>query len=195
MKAMLQTALVFCIAMLAASTQAAEQTFNFDTAHSTVVFRVSHNGLASVFGRFGTVSGSVSMDPENIAGAAISASLDSATLATNNERRDKHLKSPDFFNAGEFPTVEFKSTGLDIADGKSGTMTGELTLLGVTKPITLNVTVNHSGPHPDPREGGVAAVGVSANGKVTRSDFGMTGFLPGVGDEVELWIEVEAAAK
>ena len=65
-------------------------------------------------------------------------------------------------------------------------------MLGVTKPVSLDVTLNHAGPHPDPRRGGKAAIGISARGVVTRSEFGMKGFLPGVGDEIEIWIEVEA---
>jgi len=195
MKTLLRTAITLCLVIGTASAQAAEQNFDFDASHSTVMFRVSHLGMSHVFGRFQSVSGSVSMDPDNIAGAAINASIDASSVDTNFEKRDQHLKSPDFFNAGEFGTIEFKSTGLDLADGKTGTLTGDLTLLGVTKPVTLSVTVNHSGPHPSPQAKGAAAVGVSANGKITRSDFGMNGFLPGLGDEVELWIEVEAIAK
>jgi len=187
--------IVLAIACPAASAVAAPQTFNFDTAHSTVVFRVSHNGLAHVFGRFRTVSGSVNLDPANLSSGLVKATIDANSVDTNNERRDKHLRSPDFFNAGEFDSIEFNSTSLEVSDDNSGTLKGDLTLLGVTKPVTLDVTVNHSGPHPDPRQGGAATVGVSASGKITRSDFGMTGFLPGVGDEIDLWIEVEAVAK
>ena len=192
---MARAAIVASLAVPLTPAVAAEQSYGFDGAHTSVVFRVKHLGLSGVFGRFDSVNGSINVDPANLAGASVSATMEASSVNTNNEKRDKHLRSPDFFNAGEFPTLEFKSTNLDLKDGKTGTLTGDLTLLGVTKPVSLAVTVNHNGPHPSPQAGGAAAVGISANGTITRSEFGMTGFLPGLGDDVEFWIEVEAIAK
>ena len=191
----LRLVFVLALALPLSTADAAEQTYAFDTAHTTVLFRAQHLGLSGVFGRFEAVDGAIQLDPASPGSASVNATLQASSVNTNNEKRDKHLRSPDFFNAGEFPTLEFKSTSLELADGKSGTLAGDLTLLGVTKPINLDVTLNHNGPHPSPQAGGAAAVGVSARGTIKRSEFGMTGFLPGLGDDVEFWIEVEAIAK
>ena len=187
--------ILLTLALPFAPALAAEQSYGFDKAHTSVIFRAQHLGLSGVFGRFETVTGSISADPTNPGAASISASIDTSSVSTNNDNRDKHLRSPDFLNAGEFPSIEFKSTGITLGDGSSGTLTGDLTLLGVTKPVTLDVTINHNGPHPSPQAGGAPAIGVTANGTIKRSEFGMTGMIPALGDDIEIWIEVEAIAK
>ncbi len=121
--------------------------------------------------------------------------IQTASVDTAVGDRDDHLRSPDFFNAEEFPTIEFVSTGVTKTGDKTGTLAGNLTMLGVTKPVTLDVTFNKVGPHPNPQMAGVEVAGFSASTTVKRSEFGMNTFVPAVGDDIELWIEVEGHNK
>ncbi len=110
---------------------------------------------------------------------------------TDDQARDDHLRSPDFFNAAEFPEMTFASTGIERTSDKTGKITGDLTLLGVTKPVTLDVTFNQRAPHPLPQYNGVEVAGFSATTTIKRSDFGMSTFVPAIGDEIEIILEVE----
>ncbi len=164
--------------------------FSIDTDHSSVVFRVDHMGFSKVVGMFLRLGGQFTLDEANLAASQVQIAIDPASVFTRQKSRDKHLRSPDFFNVQEFKQIQFVATRVAMTGGRSGKLTGDLTLLGVTKPVTLDVTINRVAPHPDPRNRVIVA-GFSARGSVKRSDFGMTYGGGGIGDVVELWIEIE----
>lgn len=172
---------------------ASAATWNVDQTHSSVVFKVRHL-FSNVQGEFTDFSGTIDYDPENPTAMVWDATVQVASISTNNEKRDGHLKSDDFFNAEKFPTITFKTTKVEKKDGKLR-MTGDFTMRDVTKPVTLDVEFLGAGKHPM-REGAQVA-GFTATGKVNRDDFGVSwnSVVEGssvVGDEVTLNIEIEA---
>lgn len=170
--------------------QAAE-TFRLDKEHANVVFLVDHVGLSKMIGRFTDVDGQFTFDESNLEANKVTVTIKTESVDTNHKARDDHLRSVDFFNAKEFPTMTFVSTRVEKTGEKTGKLHGNLTLLGVTKPVVLDVTFNKRGEHPVARYNKVIAAGFSARGTVKRSDFGMKFALGGVGDEVQILIEVE----
>lgn len=161
--------------------------YEVDAVHSAVIFRVKHNEAAFNYGRFNELSGTVDFDEANgLSGVALT--VNAGSVDTANKDRDNHLRSPDFFNAKQFPEVTFKSTSVKKAGEHAYEVTGDFTLMGVTKPLT--VTVNHTGNGKTMR--GTAVAGFEAEFTITRSEFGMTKYLPAVGDEVTLIVGIEA---
>ncbi len=185
----------FCVAGVVSFTQtAAAKTYNVDGDHTVILFRVNHLGFSNVFGRFNDFTGAVNFDGDWSAGQ-VQLTIQTASIDTAVAKRDDHLRSPDFFNAAEFPTIEFVSTSVEKSTDKTGVLRGNLTLLGVTKPVALEITFNKVGPHPDPRMAGVEVAGFSAKTTVKRSEFGMN-FMPGgLSDDIEIWLEVEGQHK
>jgi polyisoprenoid-binding protein YceI len=181
-----------CLGGVSAS-QAATETYVLDRAHTQALFFISHLGFSNMPGRFGELEGAFEYDKDNIARSKVSITLKTASIDTFHEKRNQHLKSPDFFNAAEFPEMSFESTSIKKTGDQSGIMTGDLTLLGVTKPVTLDLTFNREGLHTFNKKDWVA--GFSATGSFNRTDFGMGYGMPGkpggIGDEVELRIEAE----
>lgn len=186
-------AIAAAILSIGAAAPAAAADFKLDPDHTMAVFVVDHLGYSNMIGRFNDVSGTFSFDPATPEQAKISMVIDTASVDTNHKRRDDHLRGPDFFNAQEFPQMTFESTKVDVTGERTGKVTGDLTLLGVTKPVTLDVTFNKMEPHPLPPYKKVLTAGFSVRGTIKRSDFGMTYFLPAVGDEIQLMLEVEGA--
>lgn len=183
-------ALAFTAALLAApSLRAQSSTWTMDPAHSQADFQIRHLGVSNVRGSISGVNGSVVLDEKDITRSKVEATLATATVNTGNEGRDKHLKSPDFFDIDKNPTITFKSTSLTNAGGKLK-MIGDLTLNGVTKPVTLDV----DGPAP-PQKGmnGKTVSGFSATGILHRVDFnfGQKYGAPILGDDVKFTIDVE----
>ena len=190
MKTMLFAAALFATtAMGAVSASAAPVAYKLDPAHTAVVFVVNHLGFSNAIGRFNTVAGDVAFDKDAVQNNSVNVVIDTASVDTNHAKRDEHLKSPDFFNVKEFPKLTFKSTKVEKTGDKSGKLHGELTLLGVTKPVVLDVTFNKDGVSPASKQD---TVGFSARGKIKRTDFGMKYGAPNIGDEIELIIEAEA---
>ena len=176
--------------------------YEIDPAHSNLQFSVRHLMMSNVRGTFTGVQGTVRFDPANPSSAAIEASVDVASVNTNDQARDGHLKSGDFFDAEKYPKITFRSTKVDKQGDSGFTVLGDLTLHGVTKPVTLQVE-EVSGEAKDPW--GKTRFGASAKTKIKRSDFGLTwnaaletgGVM--VGDDVKLdfeleFVKVEAAA-
>ncbi|WP_210398094.1 YceI family protein [Motiliproteus sediminis] len=179
------------LASLPVSAEVAE--YRLDPEHSSVLFFVSHMGFADVAGRFGGLQGRLLFDSEAPAQSSVEVTVDAASVTTFHERRDQHLKSPDFFNVVEFPHLTFESTSVAMAGPDRGTLNGNLTLLGVTRPVALELKLNRQGLHTFNKRDWIA--GFKATGTLRRSDFGMNYGLVddiGIGDEVELRIEVEA---
>ncbi len=190
-------------ALFAAGTAAAEpKRFIVDPLHSSLYFMVSHFGYANVLGRFNEFEGEFTFDDQNAAAAKVKLTIKIDSIDTNDVKRadgqrsrDEHLRSPDFFNAKEFPTMTFESTKVETSDGKSGKLHGNLTLLGQAKPVVLEVTFNKMALDPRPRLKDIITAGFSLRGKIKRTDWGMKFGAPALGDEITLMLEIEAQEK
>jgi polyisoprenoid-binding protein YceI len=172
--------------------------WDVDPTHSSATFSVKHMMVSTVRGEFEKVSGTVNLDDAAPTKSTVEVVIDATTINTRNAQRDAHLKSPDFFDAAKFPTLTFKSTKIEKAGKGKYKVTGDLTMHGVTKPLTLEV------------EGPTAAVkdmmgrqvrGVSAKGKLSRKEWGLTwnkaleaGSVV-VGDEIQIQLDAELVAK
>jgi len=159
--------------------------YEIDTAHSSVVFRVMHSNINYIYGLFSEIEGTFTVDGSG--NFDISVGVES--INTGNAGRDKHLKSPDFFSARQFPRVEFKSKEVKQVDDKTLEVTGDLTLRGTTKPLSLKLTTaTGSG-----RRGQVRG-GILASFTVNRSDFKLGG-PGGLGDDVTLRVSLQGVKK
>lgn len=194
MKKTLFAAALFATAALGAAVpaSAAPVAYTVDPAHTSVVFIINHAGFANLIGRFNTVAGDLTLDQDALENSTLSVTIDTGSVDTNHAKRDEHLTSPDFFNAREFPTLTFRSTRVEKTGATTGTLHGDLTLLGVTRPVVLDITVNKAGVSPASK---LETAGFSARGTIKRSDFGMKYGVPAIGDEVTLLIEAEAVKK
>ncbi|MCW2246916.1 polyisoprenoid-binding protein YceI [Azospirillum fermentarium] len=193
MKKTLFAAALFATAALGlAPASAAPVAYKVDPAHTSVVFIINHVGFANLIGRFNAVAGDLTLDQDALDKSAVSVTIDTGSVDTNHAKRDEHLKSPDFFNTKEFPTLTFKSTSVEKTGATTGKLHGDLTLLGVTKPVVLDVTFNKAGVSPASK---LETAGFSARGTIKRSDFGMKYGVPAIGDDVTLLIESETVKK
>lgn len=183
---------VLAAALAAGLPAAAAERYVVDGDHSDVVFLVDHLGYSKTIGRMNEVEGMILFDEEAVENSSVEITIDAASVDTNHKARDEDLRSANFFNVAEYPKITFKSTAVEKTGEATGRITGDLTLLGVARLVTLEVTFNRKAPHPVPSYDGVMTAGFSARARIRRSDFGMDAFLPAVGDEVELLIEVEA---
>src|SRR5690349_14034720 len=162
-------------------------TWTIDPSHSHVEFSVKHLMISTVKGRFGVVHGTIRADESDPTSAQVEVEIDADSIDTRETQRDAHLRSPDFFEVEKFPKLLFKSPRVSDVRGNSFKLTGDLTIRGVTRPVTLDVTSEGRGRDP---WGGERA-GFSATGAIKRSDFGLTwnqaletgGFL--VGDDIK----------
>lgn len=183
---------LFSVAALLSLSVAHAQTWAVDKAHSRVGFTVTHNLLSEVDGNFKTFDAKITAAKADLSDAVFEFSADVNSISTDNERRDGHLKSPDFFDAAKFPAITFKSTSFKKVDGKQYKLAGDLTMHGVTKPVILNVTM--AGPVTMKGMGGKEQekAGFKAGTTVKRSDFGI-GTIPVlvVSDEIEIKVNGE----
>jgi len=168
-------------------TAAQADSFKIDPAHSAIIFKIGHLGVSNVYGRFDTFSGTFTLDQNDPSKDAVNVEIKTDSVDSNAPKRDTSIKGPDFFNATQFPTATFKSTSVKKIDDKTLEVAGDLTLRGVTKPVTLNVQAIGSGPGPQ----GELRSGWEATTTLKRSDFEVKGLLPAVSDEVSLRIAVE----
>ena len=169
-------------------------TWRIDPAHSSAEFKVKHMMIANVKGKFSGLSGVLSLDEGNVTRSSVEAEIPVATLSTGDAQRDGHLKSADFFDAEKFPTMAFRSTHVESASKTDFSVTGDLTLHGVTQTVTFAVS-DVSEPAMDPW--GNLRIGLSASAKINRKDFGLTWNSPLetggvlVGDEVAIMLDVQ----
>lgn len=162
--------------------------YTIDPNHTYPHFTISHLGFSTMHGRFDDTSGKMEFDAAKKTGSVeITIKVDS--VSTGFAKRDQHLKSPDFFNAAERPEIKFKSTKVDFKGDVLESVHGDLTLNGVTKPITLKVTAMKCGSNPMNKK---EECGFGATASLKRSEFGMNYGLPAIGDDVGLDFEVEA---
>jgi polyisoprenoid-binding protein YceI len=186
---LLATALTFATASLAAA-----ETYTLDPTHTNVVWRVNHLGFSYPDGKFATVAGTLTLDEKAPENSKVEATITTASIITGGEKFDAHLKSADFFNTEKFPTATFISTSVTRGGETKGSakVVGNLTLLGITKPVTLDVKLNKIGEHPMSKK---KTVGFSATTTIKRSEFGMVYGIPAVADDVSLTIETEASVQ
>jgi polyisoprenoid-binding protein YceI len=169
-------------------------TWNLDPAHSLAEFKVKHMMISNVKGSFSGLSGTLTLDETDYTHSSVDVSIPVASLSTGDPQRDGHLKSGDFLEAEKYPAITFKSSNIDSKGGANYAVTGELTIHGVTKPVTLAVE-DVSEPSKDPW--GNQRIGLSASTKVNRKDFGLTWNSPLetggvlVGEEVTISLEAQ----
>ena len=178
---------------VSAPSAAGTTTWNIDNSHTLVEFSVRHLMISTVKGRFGEVSGKVVASDANPAQAQIDVTINVASIDTREAQRDAHLRSADFFDAENFPTLTFRSTRIEKASGDDLKVTGDLTIRGTTREVVLDVT--SEGRVKDPWGGERA--GYSATTKIKRSDYGLTWNMAletggvVVGDDIKIALEVE----
>lgn len=173
----------------------ANQNWVVDPAHSTVEFTVKHMMVSKVRGTFDSFEAKVEADAHDLTSANIEFTIDIESINTRNKDRDAHLKGSDLFDVETHPKMTFKSTSISKTDDDEYDLTGDLTLKGITKPVTFKVTFEGEGKNPWGQE----VAGFSAVGKINRSEFGLTwnaaletgGVL--VGDDVKISIEIQAS--
>jgi len=169
-------------------------TWTFDPAHTSIEFKVKHMMVTTVKGRFTEVEGKILGELEDPALAEVDVQIKAASIDTRNEQRDAHLRSADFLDAENYPTITFKSSRIERTGQDTFKLTGDLTVRGTTREVVLDTTVNGSGKTPF----GTEVVGISAETFINRKDFGLNwnvaletgGWL--VGDTVKIDLEIEA---
>lgn len=184
------TLALLSLAAAASSLTAQETTYNVDPVHSYVFVRAIHFGAGQNYARFNKVSGSVVFNEADSSKSSVNIEVQAESVDTANAKRDEHLKSPDFLNAKQFPTITFKSTKVEKKADKLFAVTGDFTLRGQTKSITTEFRVIGFGKGPD----GTALAGGEVMFKLKRSDFGVTFMVGPISDEVEVLVAIEGKA-
>jgi polyisoprenoid-binding protein YceI len=168
----------------------AQTTFQLDSTHTFVIFRVSHLNAGITYGRFNDPAGTVVVGADGVP-TQVAVEIKVANIDTHDQRRDGHLKGPDFFNVGQFPTISFTSTSIKAAGEGAFQMTGNLTLHGETKPIS--VTLKKTGESTNPQAG--HRIGFETTITLDRRDYGMN-FMPEmVGTEIQIIVALEGVAR
>lgn len=170
------------------SAQAAD-TYTLDPFHTNLYWKANHFGFSNPSGKFATVTGTVTLDEEHPAASVVDVTVNTGSVVTGIDLFNEHLRGANFFQSEKFPTAKFVSTKVDVTGKDIATVTGDLTLLGITKSVTLNVTLNKIGENPISK---LKTAGFTATGVVKRSEFGINYALPGVSDDVQLTIDAEA---
>ena len=166
----------------------AADTYTLDPTHTSVVWSLNHFGFSNPWGKFAMITGTLSLDEKNPTVSSVNATIPLDNFLTGIPKLDEHLAGDQFFDTKTYPTATFASTKVTQTGKQTAKVEGNLTLHGVTKPVTLNVTLNKIGENMMHKK----TAGFSATATLKRSDFGMTTYLPMLGDEVKLYIESEA---
>jgi polyisoprenoid-binding protein YceI len=190
-------ACTLAVALASAPLFAQGTTWQVDTAHTSAQFAVKHMMVSTVRGQFNKTTGTVTWDGKDFATASVDIAIDAASINTRETRRDDHLRSADFFDVAKFPTLTFKSTKIQAAGPGKLKMTGDLTMHGVTKQVTLDV----EGPSAPLKDQNGSRVGASATTTISRKDFGLVWNRAieaggvAVSDEVVITIDIELVNK
>jgi polyisoprenoid-binding protein YceI len=166
----------------------AADSYTVDPFHTFPHFTINHLGFSTMHGRFDKSSGKVTLDRAAKNGS-VEIAIETASVSTGYVKRDEHLRSPDFFNAAEFPNITFKSTAMHFKGDVPASVDGNLTISGVTKPVTLTIDEFNCGTNSMNKKD---ECGAAASAQIRRSDFGVKYGLPAVGDDVKLVFEIEA---
>lgn len=178
------------IAALAFAGNAFAAKYAIDPTHTQVEFTYSHFGFSNITGRFDQVTGEFDLNTKDLAKSKISVEIPISSISTGVDKLDAHLQGPDFFDAGKFPTAGFKSTMVHVVNDRQLHVMGDLTIHGVTRPATLDVTVNRLAEHPMRK---IPSAGFDAVTTIKRSDFGVGAYAPAVSDDVTITITLEAS--
>lgn len=168
--------------------------WNIDPDHSVAMFSIRHMMISNVHGHFNKITGIINFDADDLTNSSVEVVIDAASICTGIKKRDEHLCSPDFFDVEKYPEIIFKSTEVEITDSNRCKVNGDLTIHGVTQPVSLEV--EYFGPIKSPF--GATSLGFSAKTKINREDFGMTWNMAmedggvAVGRDVEITLDVEA---
>ena len=168
--------------------QAPAGEYTLEKTHASITFKVLHMGLAYYTMRFNDFDATINLNPQTPEASTLKVSIKPASLDANNAKMTAHTDNKDFFDVAKYPTITFVSTGIEKTGDTTGKVTGNLTLLGVTKPVTLDARFNGGGSHPFMKK---HALGFSATTTIKRSEFGMNYGLPMVDDNVHVLIETE----
>ena len=180
--------LAILLASLFAAPAYSADNYTIDSRHTFPVFEANHMGFSTQRGRFNKSSGKVTLDPSAKKGS-VELTIETASLDMGSDKWDEHMKSEDFFNVAQFPTMRFVSDKLVFDGDKVVAAEGSFTLLGATKPLTLTVNNFRCAPHPMVKK---PACGADITATLKRSDFGMAKYIPGVSDEVKITSPIEA---
>lgn len=179
---------LLALTTLTALGQAQAAEWQLDPSHMRVGFSVEHLGFSTVHGQFDQVSGQIRYDPAKPKATTVSARIDTRSINTGWAKRDEHLRTADFFNAENFPAMTFKSTSIQWQGKTRAKLKGELTLLGVTKPVVMDVQIKKHAASPITK---LDTIGFHATTTVKRSDFGMKTYVPMITDAVPVVIDAE----
>jgi polyisoprenoid-binding protein YceI len=163
-------------------------TYQLDPSHTDVLVQWTHFGFSQPSAQFGISEGTLTWNADDVSKSSVQVTIPVTAIDTFVDKLDEHLKSGDFFDAAKFPTATFKSTSVAAAGPNKFTVTGDLTIKDVTKPVTLDVTLNGAGEHPMLKK---QAIGFSATATIKRTDFGVGAYAPNVSDDVQLRITTE----
>ena len=182
------------LALTLGLSNASADTWEFDKQNTSIRFTWDHLGLSRQSGQFMDFDGRLSFSPSDPEGGMVEVVIKAASLWTGVKEYDDNLKSESFFDAARNPIIMFRSTDARVTGEKTGLVEGELTIMGISRPVTLQVIWNYTGEHPfapvNPTYKGKWASGFSATTKIRRSEFGLTRALPLISDEI--WITIEA---
>ncbi len=160
-------------------------TYQVEPTHTRILFAVSHMGFTTWYGDFTNASGTLTLDPAKLSGGSFDIRVPVDSVSTTNAKLDGELKSPTWFDAAQYPTIEFKSEKIVRTGHDTALVTGDLTFHGVTKPVTLKAKFNAGGVNPLTKQ---YTIGFDLSGELKRSDFKQTTYVPLIGDEVHLII-------
>lgn len=191
MRRLASTALLAGSLLAAAPAFAEPVNYTVDKSHAAVTFTVTHFGFSTVHGRFDDFDGSLVLDQDKPANSQVSFTVKAASIDTQWAKRDEHLRTADFFDANKYPDITFKSTKVvpEAGDKNTAKVTGDLTLHGVTKPVTFEVKLNKLAQSPISQK---ETAGITAEATIKRSEFGMTTYVPMISDEIPIRVDFEA---
>ncbi len=188
-KNIVRSAVFSLVVLPALAAQAEPQTYTVDPSHTSIVWSVNHFGFSSPSGKFGNVSGELILDEQKPENSSVKITVDTASVISGVPKLDDHMKSKDFFDVAKFANATFVSTKVVLSGTDTAKVDGNLTLHGVTKPLTLDVKLNKIGDSPVTKK---KTAGFTASTVIKRSEFNMTYGLPGLADDVTLNIQSEA---
>ncbi len=187
---MKQTLIAAALALTATGALAAPQEYTLDPGHSQVLFSYNHLGFSTTYGMFSGFDGTIMFDAEDPAASTVNVSMPLMSMMTGWEKRFEHFMTEDFFGASEGDMVTFTSTGIEVTGDNTAKITGDLSMNGMTKSVTLDATLNQNlEAHP---MNGKPWMGFDATTTLLRSDFGVDKFAPYVSDEIDVKISIEA---
>jgi polyisoprenoid-binding protein YceI len=176
------------LGLLTATASAEQERYLFDKAHTNILFFVDHLGFSMMKGKFHEYDGEFIFDRDDPTRSSVEVTIATASADMDHDGLNAHLRTADFFDTATHPTMSFKSTAIERTGEDTALITGDFTMLGVTRPVTLDVKFNKADVHPVNEK---YIAGFSGGTTIKRSDYGMTYLVPAIGDEVKVMLEVE----